>query len=287
MRAPRWTLLLAGIGLAACATPVNNETVSLSSDAFADGGAIPNRYYLRWRGRVSAAELVAGPMRLAPTPWSSATPMRAASSIVWVLTDIRRLNALPEGPRATRWASPGQNHFGLPRLGRAVPAVGQHRYEFRIYALSALDWTIWMAPTTGEYIGTATRWSFRTAAATPTPNNRHGEGARSRVRGLRVWTARRPISADPRIDCRTCATADSRRLAHGASASTTGRSLMPCASAWASRLQPGRSGRRRARAGSRVCVRVVSAPPQRRAVVACHPVRHDPPPECRSASGRR
>ena len=38
-----WAPVLAGIALAAC-EPVNTETVSLSSDAFADGGAIPSRF---------------------------------------------------------------------------------------------------------------------------------------------------------------------------------------------------------------------------------------------------
>ena len=136
MRALRWTLLLAGIGLAACATPVNDETVNLSSDAFADGGAIPSQYTCDG-GDVSP-----------PLSWSTGPDEVGAYTVVvrdpdaggfvhWVLTDIPHdVTALPEGQGDTV-GIPGQNDFGRVGWGGPCPPSGEHRYEFKIYALSA------------------------------------------------------------------------------------------------------------------------------------------------------
>ena len=54
----------------------------------------------------------------------------------WVLTDIPHdVTALPEGGRLGR--HPGPDDFGRVGWGGPCPPSGQHRYEFRIYALSA------------------------------------------------------------------------------------------------------------------------------------------------------
>jgi Raf kinase inhibitor-like YbhB/YbcL family protein len=136
MRAPRRALLLAGIGLAACATPVNQETVTLSSDAFADGGAIPAPY-------ICDGEDVSPPLA-----WSAAPDEVGAYALVVrdpdaggfvhsVLTDIPDdISALPEGQGDTI-GIPGRNDFGRVGWGGPCPPSGEHRYEFRLYALSA------------------------------------------------------------------------------------------------------------------------------------------------------
>ena len=128
--------LLAGIGLAACAAPVNDETVTLTSDAFTDGGAIPSE------NTCDGADVSP------PLAWSTGSEDVGAYALVvrdpdaggfvhWVLTDIPHdVTALPEG-RGDSIGIPGQNDFGRVGWGGPCPPSGEHRYEFRIYALTA------------------------------------------------------------------------------------------------------------------------------------------------------
>ena len=128
--------LLAGIGLAACVTTVNDETVTLTSDAFTDGGPIPTEFTCDG-GDVSP-----------PLAWSAKPDEVGAYALIvrdpdaggfvhWVLTDIPHdVNSLPQG-RGDSVGISGQNDFGRVGWGGPCPPGGQHRYEFRIYALSA------------------------------------------------------------------------------------------------------------------------------------------------------
>jgi Raf kinase inhibitor-like YbhB/YbcL family protein len=129
-------MLLVGIGLASYATTVNDETVTLSSDAFAEGGAIPARY-------TCDGDDVSPPLAWEATPdevGAYTLVVRdpdAGGFVHWVLTDIPHdVNALPDGQGDTI-GIPGQNDFGRVGWGGPCPPSGEHRYEFRIYALAA------------------------------------------------------------------------------------------------------------------------------------------------------
>jgi len=135
MRARR-TLLLAGIALAACASPVNSETVSLASDAFADGGAIPSRFTCDGEDVSPPLTWSSGPDEVGAYVLVVRDP-DAGGFVHWVLTDIPHdITALPAG-QGDSVGIPGQNDFGRVGWGGPCPPSGQHRYEFRIYSLSA------------------------------------------------------------------------------------------------------------------------------------------------------
>lgn len=72
--------LLAGIGLAACATPVSTETVTLSSDAFAAGGAMPHEYTCDGANLSPPLSWTATPDEVGAYALWCATRMPAASS---------------------------------------------------------------------------------------------------------------------------------------------------------------------------------------------------------------
>ncbi len=117
--------------------PWSNETFSLSSDVFADGGAIPSRFTCDGEDLSPPLDLVdrAGRgRRLRP---GRARPgcrrLRPLGADRYPRTTSP---ALPEG-QGDSVGIPGQNDFGRVGWGGPCPPSGQHRYEFRIYALSA------------------------------------------------------------------------------------------------------------------------------------------------------
>ena len=134
-RAQRALAVAAGIGLAACSPTVQHD-LTLTSDAFADGGAIPSRNTcdgddlspdLSWR----AVSDQAGAFTLI------VRDPDANDFVHWVLTDIPAdVTALPEG-RGDSIGIPGQNDFGRTGWGGPCPPGGKHRYEFTLYALTA------------------------------------------------------------------------------------------------------------------------------------------------------
>lgn len=109
--------------------------MTLRSAAFEDGGAIPARYTcdgddvsppLAWEG---VPEGTGGFALLVTDP-------DAGGFVHWVLTDIPDdLTELPEG-QGDAIGAPGQSSFGRAGWGGPCPPSGEHRYEFRLYALS-------------------------------------------------------------------------------------------------------------------------------------------------------
>ena len=118
----RWAIAAAGIALAACSTPVNNDTVSLSSDAFEDGGAMPSRYTCDGADVSPPLAWATGPDEVG----AYALVVRDADAggfVHWVLTDIPHdVTTLPEGQgdsvgipgRTTSAASVGAARVRLP-----------------------------------------------------------------------------------------------------------------------------------------------------------------------------
>jgi Raf kinase inhibitor-like YbhB/YbcL family protein len=114
-------------------------TLSITSDAFAEGGAIPSRYTcdgadispaLRWAG------LPPGTVALALV----ADDPDAGGFVHWVAYD---LDPAPGGldaavPAPDRGGPPqGRNGFGRIGYGGPCPPSGTHHYRFRLLALSA------------------------------------------------------------------------------------------------------------------------------------------------------
>lgn len=110
--------------------------LTLYSDAFAAGGAIPARH-------TCDGDDVSPPLE-----WRDTPPEAGAFALIvrdpdargfvhWVLTDIpNETTSLPEG-RGDTIGIPGQNDFGRVGWGGPCPSSGEHHYEFTLYALTA------------------------------------------------------------------------------------------------------------------------------------------------------
>ena len=111
------------------------QDLTLRSDAFTDGGAIPSRNtcdgddlspQLAWTDAPAQAGAFALVVR----------DPDAGGFVHWVLTDVPAdVTELPEG-RGDSIGIPGQNDFGRVGWGGPCPPSGEHRYEFTLYALT-------------------------------------------------------------------------------------------------------------------------------------------------------
>lgn len=152
MRAIRPATRLAGVALAlvslaACAGAETGAspteviaTFTLTSAAFAEGGAIPRQH---------ACD---GQDTSPPLSWSDAPASAASLALVmddpdaggfvhWVAFNISpsASGSLPAGFSASPDAPPqGRNGFGRPGYGGPCPPSGSHRYVFRLLALDAM-----------------------------------------------------------------------------------------------------------------------------------------------------
>jgi Raf kinase inhibitor-like YbhB/YbcL family protein len=137
MRQRWWPIaLVAALALAACAEAETSEVI-LTSSAFGDGDPIPGEHTcdgadtsppLAWTdvpdGVAAFAVLVTDP--------------DAGGFVHWVLADIPAdVRELPAG-EGDALGVPGGNGFGDSGWGGPCPPSGEHRYEFRLYALSEL-----------------------------------------------------------------------------------------------------------------------------------------------------
>ena len=109
--------------------------LTLRSDAFEDGGAIPARH-------TCDGDDVSPPLAWSDIPEETGAFViivrdpDARGFVHWVLTDIpNETTSLPEG-RGDTIGIPGQNDFGRIGWGGPCPP-GEHRYEFTVYALTA------------------------------------------------------------------------------------------------------------------------------------------------------
>jgi Raf kinase inhibitor-like YbhB/YbcL family protein len=113
--------------------PTTDE-ITVSSDAFAEGAAIPDRHTCD------------GDDLSPPLSWSGAPPETAAyvlivddpdarSFVHWLVVDIpAEVTELGEG--APGDGVEGQNDFGRTGWGGPCPPSGTHRYVFTVHALS-------------------------------------------------------------------------------------------------------------------------------------------------------
>jgi Raf kinase inhibitor-like YbhB/YbcL family protein len=118
-------------------------TMTLTSSAFADNGAIPAKYTcegqdvsppLAWSGVPAAARSLALIMDDPDAPDPAAPKM---TWVHWVLYDIPvQAGGLPEGvqalPAGTR---AGLNDWQRTGYGGPCPPIGRHRYYHKLYAL--------------------------------------------------------------------------------------------------------------------------------------------------------
>lgn len=133
------------LALASCVQQSGGETANesaledgmeLRSEAFGDGEAIPS---------VHSCD---GEDRSPPVAWENAPEGTAAFALIvddpdargfihWVLADIPGdTSELAEG-EGDSVGVPGRNDFGRIGWGGPCPPSGEHRYVFRLYALSA------------------------------------------------------------------------------------------------------------------------------------------------------
>jgi Raf kinase inhibitor-like YbhB/YbcL family protein len=119
--------------LGACAEdPATNDTITLTSDAFDEGAAIPTRFSCD-------GEDVSPPLAWDGVPSETAAfalivdDPDAGGFVHWVVADI------PADARsAAEGSSPGtdgRNDMGREGYGGPCPPSGTHRYVFTIYAL--------------------------------------------------------------------------------------------------------------------------------------------------------
>jgi Raf kinase inhibitor-like YbhB/YbcL family protein len=115
---------------------MDDTGLTLRSDAFGDGDAMPARYTCD------------GPDVSPPLGWSDVPEEAGAFALIvrdpdadgfvhWVLTDIpAHTTSLPDGMGDTVGIA-GRNDFGRVGWGGPCPPSGEHRYEFKLYALNA------------------------------------------------------------------------------------------------------------------------------------------------------
>jgi len=128
-------LVAAGCAAAEPSTSTEAGSMELTSDAFAQGGAIPEEHTCD------------GADRSPPLAWTDPPEGTAAFAVLvtdpdargfvhWVLADIPAdVRALPAG-EGDGIGVPGENDFGGTGWGGPCPPSGEHRYEFRLYALA-------------------------------------------------------------------------------------------------------------------------------------------------------
>ena len=114
----------------------NDAELTLRSDAFGDGEAIPARY------TCDGADVSP------PLAWNGIPDQTGAFALIvrdpeadgfvhWVLTDIPLdTTSLPDGMGDSVGIA-GRNDFGRVGWGGPCPPSGEHRYEFTLYALTA------------------------------------------------------------------------------------------------------------------------------------------------------
>lgn len=109
--------------------------MTLRSSAFEDGGAIPGRY-------TCDGEDVSPPLAWDGVPQGTqelaliVTDPDARGFVHWALAGIPAdAGELAEG-KGDEIGTPGPNGFGRTGWGGPCPPSGEHRYEFRLYALS-------------------------------------------------------------------------------------------------------------------------------------------------------
>ncbi|HVC12205.1 MAG TPA: YbhB/YbcL family Raf kinase inhibitor-like protein [Burkholderiales bacterium] len=114
---------------------------SLTSSAFAEGGAIPSKYTcdgrdlsppLAWSGVPAGAHSLA---LVVDDPDAPDPAAPTTTWVHWVLYDIpAATTAIAEGARAAG-AQDGTNDWKRTGYGGPCPPVGRHRYFFKLYAL--------------------------------------------------------------------------------------------------------------------------------------------------------
>jgi hypothetical protein len=131
----RWPILLiAALALAGCAE-VEADEMNLTSSAFTDGGAIPAEHTCDGAGTsppLAWTDVPDGAKAFAVV----VTDPDAGGFVHWVLADIPGdARELPAG-EGDAIGLPGANGFGDTGWGGPCPPSGEHRYEFRLYALA-------------------------------------------------------------------------------------------------------------------------------------------------------
>ncbi len=140
-------LLLAIVsGCIAKENEVNNmEKVSISSDAFKDGGTIPGEYTcegenisppLSWQGVPASTKSIALIMDDPDAP--------GRTFVHWVIYNIpgstqKLANGIPRKEKLADGSLQGMTDFGKAGYGGPCPPPGKpHRYFFKIYALDTM-----------------------------------------------------------------------------------------------------------------------------------------------------
>ena len=120
-------------------------TLTLSSSAFTDGGAIPVPYTCEGQDTappLSWSGLPAGTKSLAlvvddPDAPDPKAPKR--TYVHWVLYDIPATAAgLPEGGALPPGTREGRNDWDRTGYGGPCPPIGRHRYFHKLYALDTV-----------------------------------------------------------------------------------------------------------------------------------------------------
>jgi len=118
--------------------------LSITSPAFAHGGAIPEEYTcdandaapeLHWSGAPAGAKSFALIVDDPDAPDPKAPKM---TYVHWVLYDIpATATGIPKDGKSAAGARDGKNDWKRTGYGGPCPPIGRHRYFFKLFALDA------------------------------------------------------------------------------------------------------------------------------------------------------
>jgi hypothetical protein len=133
----QWPVMMVAalaLALAGCAEAETSE-MHLTSSAFGDGDPIPAEHTCDGADASPPLAWIDVPDGVAAFALLVTDP-DAGGFVHWVLADIpAEVRELPAG-EGDALGVPGANGFGDTGWGGPCPPSGEHRYEFRLYALS-------------------------------------------------------------------------------------------------------------------------------------------------------
>ena len=111
--------------------------LTLSSDAFKNGGDIPSRFTCDGAGTAPALSWSGAPEGTKSFVLIVDDPDAPSGTFVhWVVVDLpASTTSLAEGGTLPAGARTGKNDFGKVGYGGPCPPSGTHRYFFKLYAL--------------------------------------------------------------------------------------------------------------------------------------------------------
>src|SRR4051812_30795928 len=119
-----------------CETPNKAESLKITSNGFASGGSIPNKY-------TCDGQNIHPPLHIRDVPKAAKSLAMIVDDpdapgqiwVHWILWNIDPKTSEIAENSVPGSAIQGTNDFGEPKYGGPCPPSGTHRYFFKVYAL--------------------------------------------------------------------------------------------------------------------------------------------------------